>query len=74
LPDSGDEVNIEVAMEPVCLSNGHLPTKHVLCNRMRPFRNVKRGNWRTLAAPQLVVGCTCACCEVDAGLRSALQH
>src|SRR5262249_42783985 len=56
LPDSGGAVIVEVAMKLVCFRNGHLPAKHLLCNRMRPFGNVKRGNRRAFAAAQHVVG------------------
>jgi len=43
-------------MEPVCFSNGHLPAKHLLRNRMCPFGNVKRGNRRAFVTAQHAVG------------------
>ena len=43
-------------MEPICFSNGHLPTKHLLRNRMCPFGNVKWGNRWAFAATQQAVG------------------
>ena len=57
LPDSCSAVIIEVAMQLACFDSGHLSAKHLLCNRMRPFGNVKRRNRRAFAAAQHLVGC-----------------